>query len=126
MILYLGFLKGFLIFQLIHLKIVSSIIVQNSSHCIKSGVDVESAFGAKEFKGVKSNSLSAQCSLPLDIIESKPSVDENGQEVDSLSTEQIERFILLTSKARSLSSQDEAVDLTEPRFESFCMENISS
>ncbi|XP_052194481.1 receptor-like serine/threonine-protein kinase NCRK isoform X2 [Diospyros lotus] len=108
-------------------------IFQNSSHCIKSGVDVEradkpveSAFGAKEFKGVTSNSLSAQCSLPLDIIESKPSVDENGQEVDSLSTEQIERYILLTSKARSLSSQDEAVDLTEPRFESFCMENISS
>ncbi|KAJ8751346.1 hypothetical protein K2173_016537 [Erythroxylum novogranatense] len=46
---------------------------------------------------------------------------------ETVSTEHMERLILLTSKARSWrATDDEAVDLMEPRLESFCMVNLGS
>ncbi|XP_061957697.1 receptor-like serine/threonine-protein kinase NCRK isoform X1 [Populus nigra] len=54
-------------------------------------------------------------------------VGSNNVGADNNSIKYMERLILLTSKAQSLrSSDDEAVDLTEPRLESFCMANVKS
>ncbi|KAI4383794.1 hypothetical protein MLD38_009593 [Melastoma candidum] len=45
----------------------------------------------------------------------------------NVSCKQMEQLILLSSKARSCrTNNDEPVDLTEPRFESFCMTHTSS
>ncbi|KAM1149103.1 hypothetical protein ACFX13_030381 [Malus domestica] len=73
---------------------------------------------AEELRQAKSNKSSVRCSLPLDI-------DRNlcaERDTDSLSDNYMERLILLTSNARSCrANDDETVDLTEPRFESFCV-----
>ncbi|GMP88911.1 hypothetical protein CsSME_00040718 [Camellia sinensis var. sinensis] len=106
-------------------------LFQSSTHCIKGDVDieradkqVESPVEDEELKQIVSGTCSARCSLPLNI-DRTLCADKNGKEGDTVSAEPIDRMILLTSKARSWHSQDdEAVDLTEPRFESFCMENI--
>lgn len=64
-------------------------------------------------------------SLALDI-SSKPCLEECEKVADPVSVEYIEKLILLASDARSWHSQeDEAVDLTEPRYESFCMPNAN-
>ncbi|KAJ7981016.1 Protein kinase family protein [Quillaja saponaria] len=69
---------------------------------------------------------SARCSLPLDI-DHNFCVGKNNKDPDIVSAECMERLILLTSNARSWrASDDETVDLTEPRFESFCMANMKS
>ncbi|KAL3530550.1 hypothetical protein ACH5RR_009872 [Cinchona calisaya] len=58
-------------------------------------------------------------------ISSNPCLEKD-EEGDTISVEHIEKLILLSSNARSWHSQeDEAVDLTEPRFESFCMTNAN-
>ncbi|CAK7332293.1 unnamed protein product [Dovyalis caffra] len=54
-------------------------------------------------------------------------VGSNIEGADNISSKYMERLIFLTSKARSRrASDDEAVDLTEPRLESFCMANVKS
>ncbi|XP_057459193.1 receptor-like serine/threonine-protein kinase NCRK isoform X2 [Lotus japonicus] len=46
-------------------------------------------------------------------------------DTDTVSTEHMESMILLTSKGENWHAfEEEMVDLTEPRFESFCMTNI--
>lgn len=81
---------------------------------------------AEELRRTTSNKWSARYSLPLDV-DSTLCVGIAGQEEDTVSTEYIDRLILLTSKARSWRApDDETVDLTEPRFESFCMANVKS
>ncbi|CAI9105044.1 OLC1v1003886C6 [Oldenlandia corymbosa var. corymbosa] len=51
----------------------------------------------------------------------------NDKEVNSVSVDSMESLILLASNARSWRSQeDEAVDLTEPRFEKFCVSNVTA
>ncbi|XP_073143873.1 receptor-like serine/threonine-protein kinase NCRK isoform X2 [Henckelia pumila] len=67
----------------------------------------------------------ARFSLP-----SNPGIDfyclKNEKETEHLSTD-IEKLILLTSKSRSWRLQDdEVVDLTEPRLESFCLPSADS
>ncbi|EYU18812.1 hypothetical protein ABFS82_04G196100 [Erythranthe guttata] len=49
-------------------------------------------------------------------------------EGDDLSSAEMEKLMLLSSKTRSwrLRDDDVAVDLTEPRFESFCLPNVDS
>ncbi|XP_010253728.1 PREDICTED: receptor-like serine/threonine-protein kinase NCRK [Nelumbo nucifera] len=66
-------------------------------------------------------------SLPLSV-DRNLCVEDSKKEADSvMSAECIEKLVLLTSKARSWRvPEDETVDLTEPRFESFCMTNIQS
>ncbi|PIN07658.1 Serine/threonine protein kinase [Handroanthus impetiginosus] len=51
---------------------------------------------------------------------------KNEKKADDSSTD-IEKLMLLTSKSRSWRFQDdETVDITEPRFESFCLSNVDS
>lgn len=75
---------------------------------------------AEELRRARSSKGSVRCSLPLDI-------DRNlcaERRTDTVSDNYMERLILLTSNARSWrASDDETVDLTEPRFESFCLAN---
>ena len=54
-------------------------------------------------------------------------VGSNKVGADDISTFFLERLIHMTSKAQSWhASDDEAVDVTEPRLESFCMVNVKS
>ncbi|EEF32437.1 kinase, putative [Ricinus communis] len=93
------------------------------SHIQKSGNLVEGSVDAAELRRESSAKQSALGSLPLDV-EHTLSVRQKTMEVDTVSSEYMERLILLTSKARSWRVTDEeAVDLTEPRFESFRMAN---
>lgn len=65
---------------------------------------------------------SGHCSVPLDV-DSTLSVEKS--EENNISAEHMERLVILASKARSWrASDDEIVDLTEPRFESFRMGNF--
>ena len=52
------------------------------------------------------------------------SVENKNKAEDAVSAENMESLILLTSKSDgSCASEEEIVDLTEPRFESFCITN---
>ncbi|KAK9168783.1 hypothetical protein Syun_000923 [Stephania yunnanensis] len=68
---------------------------------------------------------SARCSLPLKIDRTMCTVNTTNDGDAALSAEYIERLVLLTSKARSWrgTPDDETVDLTEPRLESFWQVN---
>lgn len=79
---------------------------------------------AEELRRVLSRKWPARCSLPLDVERTLCVENNNG---NTLSAEYMERLILLTLKARSWrASDDETVDITEPRFESFCMGSVYS
>ena len=64
--------------------------------------------------------------------ESSPPLGMDGigivdKQIGILPAEYMKRLVLLSSNARSLHvPDDEAVDLTEPRFESFHMANVKS
>lgn len=75
---------------------------------------------AEELRRGSSGKSAVRCSLPLDI-DRNLCVERGG---DIVSDNFMERLILLTSKARSWrASDDETVDLTEPRFEAFSVAN---
>ncbi|KAI9075091.1 hypothetical protein K1719_042939 [Acacia pycnantha] len=75
---------------------------------------------------VPSSESSDQSSLPLGVNHNMI-VGNKNEEVETVSSEYMERLILLTSKKEGWpGSDDETVDLTEPRFESFCLTNSSS
>jgi len=60
-------------------------------------------------------------SLPI-YIDHSLSVEDKSKEADPVSAEYMESLILLSSKSdSSYVSEEEIVDLTEPRFESFCI-----
>ncbi|KAK6163342.1 hypothetical protein DH2020_000206 [Rehmannia glutinosa] len=68
----------------------------------------------------------ARFSSPTNPDSNNLSVKQNEKEAYDSSTD-IEKLMLLTSKSRSWRLQDdEVVDLTEPRFESFCLPNVDS
>lgn len=78
---------------------------------------------AEELRRIKSNKWSPRCSLPL-IIDRTLCIEKNvkGEDTDS---KYVDKQILLTSNARSFRSQDdEMVDLTEPRLETFSVPNV--
>lgn len=76
-----------------------------------------------ELRRAGTNNWTDRCSLPLDIDRTLCIGDSQTKAV-SVSAEYIERLIIMTSNARSWRGPaDETVDLTEPRFESFCMAN---
>lgn len=53
-------------------------------------------------------------------------VENQNKETDTVSAEYIESLILLSSQYDGLhASEEEMVDLTEPRYESFCMTNAN-
>lgn len=76
-----------------------------------------------ELKQAASEKQPIPCSLPL--ANDRDFCDDNGsKEADDtlLSMDYIERLVLLTSQAQN-SLEEETVDLTEPRFESFLEAN---
>lgn len=84
---------------------------------------IEASIDAQEVRRVASI-RSPSCSQPLDD-DHKLCTGSSSVEAETVSAEYMERRILLTHKARSgHSPDDELVDLTEPRFESFCMANV--
>ncbi|KAK9280448.1 hypothetical protein L1049_014139 [Liquidambar formosana] len=107
-----------------------NIFQRSSTRSMKSEPDIERPGNQAEnpvnaeFMRATSNGWSARCSLPLDI-DRTLGIGNKKKEVDSVSY--MERLILLTSQARSWRvKEDESVDLTEPRFESFSMANVKS
>ncbi|XP_058101695.1 receptor-like serine/threonine-protein kinase NCRK isoform X2 [Magnolia sinica] len=103
------------------------------SRSMRSAVDVErpeqradGLVTGGELRHATSERWLDRHSLPLAVDQNL--CDEGRKEADTvLSAEYIERLILLSSKARSWRAQDdEAVDLTEPRFESFLEANVRS
>lgn len=86
---------------------------------------IEASIDAQELRRVASI-RSPSCSQPLGN-DHKLCTGSNSIEVETVPAEYMERLILLTLKARSgHAPDDETVDLTEPRFESFCMANVKS
>lgn len=78
----------------------------------------------EEIKQITSE-MPARCSSRTNI-GSNFCVSKHEKEADDSSND-IEKLILLTSKTRSWRLQDdEVVDLTEPRLESFCLPNVDS
>ncbi|KAI4334379.1 hypothetical protein L6164_019079 [Bauhinia variegata] len=83
---------------------------------------------AEKRRHAPSTKCSTRYSLPLDIDRNLCAGNKN-QKADAVSAERMESLILLTSKTetwRALHDEAEVVDITEPRFESFCLTNISS
>ncbi|XP_059429501.1 receptor-like serine/threonine-protein kinase NCRK [Corylus avellana] len=124
---------------------------RSSPHRMKSESSIQRSYSQVEKTPASSSKWSTRCSLqlsgPIDAeevrpappskesnlcslagnIDSTPRVGNNTEEADTVSAENIERLILLTSNKRSQhDSDDETVDLTEPRLESFCMNNIKT
>ncbi|KAG8644609.1 hypothetical protein MANES_11G147400v8 [Manihot esculenta] len=103
----------------------SSRSIKSESYIQKLDSQVEGSIHAAELRRDMSVKQSAQCSMPLDADHSL-FVEHNIKGADPVSSEYMERLILLTSKARSWRARDdEAVDLMEPRFEAFHMANRS-
>lgn len=101
----------FVIYQLIHFETYIFHHLQSSTHLIEDDIDIELA--------------EKQTESPVEAEALKRVISSNGKEVNTFSAEHIDRLIFLSSRPKSWHSQDdEAVDLTEPRFESFCMENL--
>ncbi|KAK4786068.1 hypothetical protein SAY86_002757 [Trapa natans] len=86
---------------------------------------VQSPGGADDPLRVGSQRWSPPSSLPSEISRTCISeINDTTEGNNDQSSKQIERLILLSSKARSCRSQeDDMVDLVEPRLESFCMVN---
>ncbi|KAK6926771.1 Protein kinase domain, partial [Dillenia turbinata] len=110
-------------------------VFQGSTHSLKRDQNMDfqdtqiqaPPIGAEELKRTTSNNRwSPRCSLPVSFDRAQ-CIGNDRIEADPLSAGYIERLILLSSKARSWRTQDdEAVDLTEPRLESFCVANLKS
>ncbi|XP_021896208.1 receptor-like serine/threonine-protein kinase NCRK [Carica papaya] len=84
------------------------------------------SISAEQLPRATSIKQSSRNSLPLHL-ERALCAGSNGKEANASSSDYMERLILLTSQARSWRAQDdEIVDLTEPRLESFCIANIKS
>lgn len=112
----------------------ASCVIQMSSTCgmktephtDRPYSQAEGPVDAEELRQDGSIRQSAQCSFLSDV-DNTPFAGCNHKGTETVSTEYMERLILLTSNARSWhASDDETVDLTEPRFESFCMKNVKS
>ncbi|KAE8674587.1 Receptor-like serine/threonine-protein kinase NCRK [Hibiscus syriacus] len=84
---------------------------------------IEDSYNAEEHMPTKSKS--AESSLPCPSGMNDTEIVR--KQIETLPAECMERLVLLSSNARSSHGiDDEAVDLTEPRFESFRMVNIKS
>ncbi|OVA18054.1 Protein kinase domain [Macleaya cordata] len=94
----------------------------------RHGEQAEGSIIAEELNRTTSERWSPRCSLPLTSDQTLCVKDDTKKGEVALSAEYMERLILLTSKARSWRAHpdDEIVDLTEPRFESFLQANVHS
>lgn len=83
---------------------------------------IEALYDTDEYMPTESTN-SIEISLPL----RTDGIGTVGKQRDFLSAECLERLVLLSSNTRSWGiPDDEAVDLTEPRLESFDVANIKS
>ncbi|XP_043706294.1 receptor-like serine/threonine-protein kinase NCRK [Telopea speciosissima] len=104
----------------------------SSNQRTTNSVDMEKAkeqdaghIDAGSLRRIASDRWSARCSLPLSL-DRTLCIEDSKKEADTaMSAECIEKLILLTSKSWR-APDDETVDLTEPRFESFSMASIQS
>ncbi|KAK1290739.1 Receptor-like serine/threonine-protein kinase NCRK [Acorus calamus] len=104
-----------------------------SSRSMMSAADIEQqerlnrSTSREELRTSASNRWESRCSLPLSVDRNLCKEDKKDSDDMVLSAGYMERLILLTSNARSWrASDDETVDLTEPRLESFWQANIRS
>ncbi|ONK63926.1 uncharacterized protein A4U43_C07F20340 [Asparagus officinalis] len=108
----------------------SGLIMSSSFRSIKSGPQTDKRASSVEIpQTVQANSekTQARCSLPLAVDRNLCDDPEKKNAHTVLSAEYMEKLILLTSGTRSWRSpDDETVDLTEPRFESFVQPNCRS
>lgn len=85
----------------------------------------ELVYSPRDTEGLKNfapNGLSSPCSLPVDVGQDPWAANNE----NDISSNHVERLIMLSSKARSWRShEDDSVDLVEPRFESFCLATTS-
>ncbi|GLU11838.1 hypothetical protein SLE2022_285580 [Rubroshorea leprosula] len=113
-------------------RIPVNLFLSSSAHSMTSEAHIngyhnaiEALHDAEEPGQTTFTKRSSQGSLPSNM-DVTPCAGSNNKEEDTNSVECMERLILLTSKARSCHIQDDdMVDLTEPRFESFSMAALS-
>lgn len=107
----------------------SDLIMGSSSRNIKSTQEAERRNSSCENSNIMHSSLHrvhTRSSLPVTVERNLCESSQNKMEM-ILSAEYMESLILLTSRVRSWrSSDDEIVDLTEPRFEAFVQPNCQS
>ena len=97
--------------------------MKNEAHTLATDKKPESAVDVVELGQAGTNKWTDRCSLPLDI-DRTLCIRESQTKAEIVSTECIEKLIIMNSNARSWRDPaDDTVDLTEPRFESFCMAN---
>ncbi|KAB2038649.1 hypothetical protein ERO13_D03G136300v2 [Gossypium hirsutum] len=93
----------------------------NEAFLERHQIVIEDLYDAEEH--MPSTSKSAESSRPS----SMNDIRIAGKQTVALPAECMERLVFLSSSTRSLHvHDDEAVDLIEPRFESFCMANLKS
>jgi hypothetical protein len=98
----------------------------SSKWSTRCSLQLSGPIDAEEIRPAPLSKESILCPLAVNF-DGTPRVGNNGEEADTVSAEYIERLILLTSNSRSRQdSDDEMVDLTEPRLESFCLSNIKT
>ncbi|KAJ4979424.1 hypothetical protein NE237_010204 [Protea cynaroides] len=106
----------------------------SSSQSTKSAVDIDKpeeedngSIDAESLRGNTSDRWSAWCSLSENLDPTLCIEDSKKEMETTMSAVCIENLILLTSNTgSSLAPDDEIVDITEPRFESFRMASIQS
>lgn len=97
--------------------------LKNEAHLLATDKKLEGAVDVLEVRRAGTNNWTDRRSLPLDI-DRNLCIRESQTKAESVSTECIEKMIIMTSNAMSWRDPvDDIVDLTEPRFESFCMAN---
>ncbi|XP_039053995.1 receptor-like serine/threonine-protein kinase NCRK isoform X2 [Hibiscus syriacus] len=104
------------------LQMSSALNVKNESPAERYQSVMETLYDTDEHMSTTSTK-STKSTLPLHM----DGIGLVERQRDAVSTECMERLVLLSSNARSLCvPDDEAVDLTEPRLESFHMANVRS
>lgn len=102
-----------------------------STTCMNSGIDIEihdkqmqDPANVKELHRIASGGYSPRCSLPIHINHSVCA--EKNESGDAPALEEFMEKLIHISNARTCWAQDDdaVVDLTEPRFESFCVANV--
>lgn len=82
----------------------------------------DTSSSTEEIKQITSE-MPARCSSPIH----SGCTMKNDREAEDPSSTNVEKLMLLTSRKRSRRLRDdEVVDLTEPRLESFCLPNVDS
>lgn len=100
--------------------------IASSKGSAQSSLQLSGPIDIEEARPAPSTKDSTWCYVPVDVEAIMHSGNSN-KVSDSILANYIESLILLSASSRSCrASDDEMVDLTEPRFESFSMSNIKT